>query len=104
LTEIVAFINKSICHCQYFKMDVIHAKNAQDRASNTNSPACGQDSAEGGRSDALVLTEPINSPQAAYRTSVLPGSQMGISGMKSLSVTPVAGFCKTKARMGVTFS
>jgi hypothetical protein len=25
---------------------------------------------------------------------------MGISGMKSLSVTPVAGFCKTKARMG----
>ncbi len=41
--------------------------------------------------DALVLTEPINSPQAAYRTSALPGSQMGISGMKNLSVTPVAG-------------
>jgi hypothetical protein len=29
------------------------------------------------RSNALVLTEPINSPQAAYRTSVLPGSQNG---------------------------
>src|SRR5260370_8037653 len=41
--------------------------------------------------DALVLTEPINSPQAAYRTSALRGSQMGISGMKNLSVTPVAG-------------
>jgi hypothetical protein len=54
--------------------------------------------------NALVLTEPINSPQAAYRTSVLSGSQMGISEMKNLSVTPVAGFCKTKPRMGVTFS
>ncbi len=54
--------------------------------------------------NAPALTEPINSPQAAHRTSVLPGSQMVISGMKNLSVTPVAGFCKTKPRMGVTFS
>jgi len=33
-----------------------------------------------------------------------PVRKWEISGMKNLSVTPVAGFCKTKARMGVTFS
>jgi len=50
-----------------------------------------------------MLTEPINSPQAAYRTSVLPGSQMGISGMKNLSVTPLPGFAKQKQEWALHF-
>jgi len=73
--------------------------NPQFRSDDGSLGSCG-DFVGSVPTNALVLTEPINSPQAAYRTSVLPGSQLGISGMKNLSVTLVAGFCKTKSKNG----